>query len=77
MRHIFSGIEVAVAWRVEGEVHMRVATVIFPIGDPAQIPKGPSRQGWGTGDVARVGFEEVHDVQRVAITSTGEQSQEN
>lgn len=78
MRHIFSSVEVVGAWWVKWEVWVRATTVIPAIvRHTAYIPEGPARGGWSPWDVACIRLKEIDLVQRVRVTSTAQQCEEN
>lgn len=78
MRHIDGSVEVVGAWWVEWKVRVR-ATTYTPaiVVHTAHIPEGPARGGWSTWDVACIRLKEVDLVQRVRVTSTAQQCEEN
>lgn len=77
-RDVGRGVEVPVAWRVEGEIGVGFPTLALSIGiDTAEVPESPSRQVRSPGDVAGVHLEKIDLVQRVRVPCSTEDGEEH
>lgn len=75
---ILHSAKVTVAWGVEGEVGVRATAVIATTGSHiADVPECPTSGCRSSWNIARIGLEEVHLIQRCAVSCSGQECEED